>query len=83
MLFLQVGQWLQANDLVKFVEVFSEMEVSGELLEELKDSELKEFVRQGYASSDTCAQPVAGLGDEEAARGATPQGVGKPMIEKR
>ena len=43
---LQVGQWLRANKLAAYVAVFCEMEITGENVCELDDSELKElFVR--------------------------------------
>ena len=46
---LQVGQWLQANKLAAYVEVFREMEITGADLHGLEDDELKKhFVCRLY-----------------------------------
>jgi len=52
---LHVGQWLQANKLAAYVEVFSVMEITGADLHGLEDDELKKhFVcRLGWMTVHT------------------------------
>ena len=72
MLCVQVGQWLQANDLAMFVAVFGEWEITGALLHQLKDSELKEFVCQEHVQRMASASLGVHLGDAKAAYQAVP-----------
>jgi len=69
---VQVGQWLKANDLAMFVAVFDEWEITGALLHQLKDSELKEFVRHGHVQKMASASLGVHLGDAKAAYQAVP-----------
>ena len=74
-----MGQWLQANKLAAYVEVFSEMEITGANVCELDDSDLKDlFVRSRHLDIHDILS-CWDAGHAEAAYQVVSQGVGEPM----